>query len=156
VTKHVCEPRQLLIMFCDCCAGRQSNVVQWECSIQDHAFTRRRLRPRHLWRGHRLLGRRHQQIPVDGSDCWGRTSEGHQSKCHCFPSCIHPACCLLIWFFNLASSKWPDWKQLIILMCNLFGVGGFMKSVIFCSSKHIQTKKSCSMEDCLLKFRVSW
>jgi len=65
------------VSVCDCCPGRQSNVFKWECRVQDHAFTRRWLCTCYFRRRHWLLGRRYQQVSVDGSDCWGWTSKGH-------------------------------------------------------------------------------
>lgn len=64
--------------------GGESHVVQWECSVRDHEESGRGLRADHLRGRDWLLRRRHQQVPVDGQDSGGRTSQGHSGECLVF------------------------------------------------------------------------
>ena len=60
--------------------GGKSDVVERDGGVRDHARPWRGLRARHLRRSDRLLGRRHQQVPVDGAHCWGWAPQGHQGE----------------------------------------------------------------------------
>jgi len=61
-------------------SGRQGHVLERECGLRDHAVARRRLRAHHLRGRDRLLGRRHQQVPVDGAHRGRRASQRHQGE----------------------------------------------------------------------------
>ncbi len=56
-------------------SGGQSHGIQWERGIWHHEAAGCGLCADHLRRGDRILGRRHQQVPVDGEDRRGRTSQ---------------------------------------------------------------------------------
>ena len=73
--KHICTLNSLSWL-----AGWQSNVIQWDSSLQNHAHARRWLRAGYIRRCDWLLWWWHQQVFVDGADCWRGTPSGHQGE----------------------------------------------------------------------------